>query len=51
MHFCRRKGSFCMPMSYQLAAMDPNFHLDIVAEAPSGQIFFQLKEEMVVTGC
>jgi len=32
-------------------ALDHNFHLVIVAEAPSGQMFFQLRKQMLVTGC
>ena len=32
-------------------ALDRNFHLVIVAEAPSGQMFFQLRKQVVVTGC
>ena len=32
-------------------ALDRNFHLVIVAEAPSGQMFFELRKQVVVTGC
>ena len=32
-------------------ALDRSFHLVIVAEAPSGQMFFQLRKQVVVTGC
>ena len=31
--------------------LDRNFHLVIVAEAPSSQMFFQLRKQVVVTGC
>jgi len=31
--------------------LDRNFHVVIVAEVPSGQMFFQLKKQVVVTGC
>jgi len=32
-------------------ALDRNFHLVIVAEAPSDQMFFQIRKQVVVTGC
>ena len=49
MHFCRRRVSFCTPMSYQLAAMSrkrwtATFTLSL-------QMFFQLRKQMIVTGC